>query len=340
MVAQPDPEDLLPEGRYTVALERQLEALRMMRTQKPFNTVAHHVARQRTIHTGAPVAPKDDLGMDAAIAEGLARATPYFWGEPMNRVLLALEDDPAALGRRVLRAGDLPDEHGYLWFEAPLRIAPGDEEAVRALLWQPVAHDREIGYLVTVFTGFPAGHHLGLPGADGATGVPRTPLHWKAGESLTEFLDQIDVQYTEPGFRASVQAVSGLPADQHRRQLQRFAGFFAAAVEVLGQRLTRIAGARGDRAARRRLRALLGTPDVPLTRVVLLRPIDYVAPGEAPEPGDPVVWNHRWSVRRHRRRQRYGPGGGQVRTIWIESHVKGPAGLPLVARQPIKAVVR
>jgi hypothetical protein len=44
----------------------------------------------------------------------------------------------------------------------------------------------------------------------------------------------------------------------------------------------------------------------------------------------PRVWNHRWVVRGFWRNQHYGPGGKEVKRVWIDSYVKGPEGAPLV----------
>jgi len=341
MVAQEDPPDLLPESKYTIALERQLESLHFMRTRKPYNTVARHIVTERHDGRGLGGGFKDDFSQDTAVAEALARATPYYWGGEMNRELLGTTDATRLPGF-VLTAGVLPDECGYVWLERPIGIAENDPEEIRALVWEPVTRAGGAGYAITAFTGYPQGQNMGLPSMHVATGSPRTPVHWRAGDTLHDLLEQIALQYQNHEFRQSVRVIAGMPAHQHQAQLQRIAVFFAAMVDLMTQRITRVAGARGDRASRRRAQALLGKPDVPITRVVLLRPIDYITTGEPSEPGegDPVQWTHRWEVRRHQRQQRYGPGRSLVRTIWIDAHTKGPAGLPFVRKQPIKAVVR
>lgn len=357
MVAQPagvePPEaDLLPNSRYAVALERQLETLHFMRTRKPFNTVARHVAREE----GAPVF-KDDFRMDVAIGEALERATPYLWGTEMADLLEANAD---TLEEWTLAKEDLVDPFGYIWFERPLPITPGDPEEIRAFLWEPIergtadgthAHAAykygstgmrwasEAGYMVTTFTGYRAGQNLGLAQMNVRHGTPRTPIFWPVGRRLTGFIEGIREQYTNADFRRSVRAIAGMPPMQHAEQLCRFARLFAVATALTNQKITRIAGARGDRASRRRAQQLLGKPDVPLTRVVLLRTVDYVRTGEAPEPGEGVDWQYRWTVRGHWRKQWY-PSENRHKSIYIHGYVKGPTGKPFKPGLVLKGVVR
>lgn len=48
------------------------------------------------------------------------------------------------------------------------------------------------------------------------------------------------------------------------------------------------------------------------------------------QPGETMVeWAHRWVVRAHWRKQRYGPGLSQTRDILIAPFIKGPEGKPL-----------
>jgi hypothetical protein len=45
--------------------------------------------------------------------------------------------------------------------------------------------------------------------------------------------------------------------------------------------------------------------------------------------------SHRWVVRGHWRQQACGPGRSQRRPVWIEPHVKGPDGAPLLAAEKV-----
>lgn len=355
MVAQPAPpspeSDLLPNSRYAIALERQLETLRFMRVNRPFNTVARHVSREH----GRAVF-KDDYRMDTAIAEALERATPYLWGAEMIDLL---EANAASLEEWTLAKQDMVDPFGYIWFERPLQIAPNDPEVVRAFLWEPIAREpnhptnhsayqfrstgmvwaSEEGYMVTAFTGYPDGQNLGLGAMHVATGSPRTPIFWPVGRTLTEFIEGIRAQYRNPAFRDSVRDIAGMPPAMHADQLAAFARLFATATALTNQKITRIAGARGDRASRRRAQALLSRPDVPLTRVVLLRQIEYIKTGEPSEPGEGVDWAYRWTVRGHWRKQWY-PSENRHKSIYVHGYVKGPANRPFKPGLVLKGVVR
>jgi hypothetical protein len=178
-----------------------------------------------------------------------------------------------------------------------------------------------------------------MPTMDVATGSPRTPIFWPVGSRLTDFIEGIREQYESQAFRSQVQAIAGMPATKHAAQMVGFARLFAAAIALANQRITRIAGARAERPARRRAQALLGRPDVPLTRVVLLRQIEYIKTGQPAEPGEGVDWQWKWTVRGHWRKQWY-PSEGRHKSIYIHGHVKGPVGKPFKPGLVLKGVVR
>jgi len=347
MVAQPNPPeaDLLPHSRYTVALERQIETLNFMRTMKPFNTVARVVSRER----GRRNAAENDYRLDIAVAEALERAQPYLWGREMVDLL---EANVNALEEWTLHKTDVHHPFGYIWFERPLQIFRDDPEEIRAFCWEPIERGgkrqaplfaggpglglghrynelvgSEEGYLVTAFTGYPAGTNQGLPSMNVATGSPRTPIFWPVNSTLSEFIGGIKEHYENPEFRRQVQVVAGLPPLRHAAQMTEFARIFAACTALINQKITRIAGAPADRPARRRAQAILKRPDVPLTRVVLLRQIEYIRTGEASEPGEGVDWAYRWTVKGHWRKQWY-PSENRHKSIYVHGYVKGPANRP------------
>lgn len=68
------------------------------------------------------------------------------------------------------------------------------------------------------------------------------------------------------------------------------------------------------------------TPKRPEVRVITLRRrADTPAGGQAER-----EWRHRWIVRGHWRMQPWGPKRSRVRPVWIEPHIKGPEGAPML----------
>lgn len=65
-----------------------------------------------------------------------------------------------------------------------------------------------------------------------------------------------------------------------------------------------------------------------------LRPLVHKA--TETEPGEGArVYRHRWIVRGHWRNQRVGQDRAQTRVTWVPSHIKGPAGAPVLATEKV-----
>lgn len=77
-----------------------------------------------------------------------------------------------------------------------------------------------------------------------------------------------------------------------------------------------------------------GMPRRQLVTTISLRRLEH----KPPEPGEQDrsrEYTHRWVVRGHWRQQAHGPKRGQRKVIWVPSHVKGPEGAPLLAREHV-----
>ena len=68
--------------------------------------------------------------------------------------------------------------------------------------------------------------------------------------------------------------------------------------------------------------------------IVDLRRLAVDRTGETAVDGE-RIYRHRWLVRGHWRQQAHGPGRSQRKPVWIESHIKGPAGAPLLASERV-----
>lgn len=77
-----------------------------------------------------------------------------------------------------------------------------------------------------------------------------------------------------------------------------------------------------------------GVTLVDLRRAAVDHTIDTTGDGSGT--GNGREYRHRWVVRGHWRQQPHGPQRSQRRPVWIESHLKGPAGGPLLATDQVR----
>ncbi|MEW1565756.1 hypothetical protein AB0454_22555 [Streptomyces sp. NPDC093509] len=73
---------------------------------------------------------------------------------------------------------------------------------------------------------------------------------------------------------------------------------------------------------------------VPDVTVVDLRR-QYTPQDQDPDGGSGRHYRHRWVVSGHWRNQAHGPGQSLRRQTWVPSHVKGPAGAPLLSTEKV-----
>ena len=77
--------------------------------------------------------------------------------------------------------------------------------------------------------------------------------------------------------------------------------------------------------------------------IVIIRLRKEVTEGDSknvyhPDDEDVPWYNHRFLVRGHWKRQRFGPGGADRKLIWVSPFIKGPADAPLVLKDKIYAL--
>jgi hypothetical protein len=358
-----DPGQLPVNPYYFQALENQLATARFMRHYRPFNKVREHLGRPMNSSWG---------GMDALVADALEHAAPHFWTGPMTGLL---DQSADALPDWTLRPQDIAVPSGYVWFDRPIPLLPGDSECLRAFLWTPVAGppsgnaphkggiyrhpgDPAIAlmngrmtdpwgprYLLLPFTVYdglsPVVMRSALINQPPAHGLPRRALAWAPGETLSQWLAAVDEMFSDPAWSKEMTDASGLGLEQDRAQTERWGRLFATALALMNQTLVEVAPFRGDRAARRRVEALQGKqPDEPVVRAVMLRRREYVNHrGAGPDDPEPRDWSCRWTVRAHWRQQWY-PSLGVNKPLLINPYVKGPEGKPLKVSQPIFVVAR
>ena len=286
-----------------------------MQTFKPFQTIDRHFAHHEEASSGdRRGAASFNDEMDKTVASGLAHAAPHFWTRHMCHLL---EQTAEGLPAWTLRPEDLGVAAGYLWFEEPLVILDAvnrvvDGERLQALLWCAVERVPERmtgnpwamnansaltavdpGYMIVPFTTFTKDSVsvLGQPFIDVSHGTPRTPLAWYLGQTLQDFQDGLERLYAGFDFRRQIRAVAGMPPAFHHQQMLKFGRYFAAAVALMNQTLVAVSPYRGDRAGRRRVRAITPPtiPDPEVVRAVELRRREYVKRGQDAEP-EPVDW--------------------------------------------------
>ena len=304
-----------------------------MRGVGPFE----RVARNRAVIEGRrPDASQAEPGkrLDALVAGALEQAHPVFWTADMLTVLEGLEP---SLKTWTVQERDFLHPTGYVHFQRPVRLVPGDPEVQVGYLWHRLTRRPEIefgegpGYLVMPFTRYdPAPPSGSLDMGNPRHGCPRIGLWFPLGSTLAGFLERTAEWTSRPGAAESSHQASGTTPDLDQQQQTRWGRIFAASIVLMGQRLTRLSDFRTDRAGRKRAQAAMPhLAEPPLIKTVLLRRVDYVNrhPGPKGE-GEPVNWSHRWVVSRHWREQWF-PSENRHKSIVIEAHVKGPADKPL-----------
>lgn len=323
---------------YAQALEHQLASMRFVEEQRPYATIRNAMRLAGTSRNSDAEAD----AIDGVLADALAHAAPHYWTRDMVRLLDATW---STLEEWTLDQTTIEDASGYVWFEDPISLIPGDPERVRALAWTAVMQQDGPVYMVIPFTIYggtdqPAPETI-VPVP--VEGVPRRPMLWRLGDTLASWLKEIGEMYASPGMAAEFARVSGMTAEKDRVQSEAFGRVFATCLALMGQTLVITSRYRGDRATRKRAQQamrLTQDADPPVVRAVLLRRRRYVRPDAGDgEPGDPVEWSCRWLVRPHWRRQFY-RSTNQYKSILIAEYIKGPESKPLRITKPVKLVAR
>ncbi|MBV9659870.1 MAG: hypothetical protein JO337_01795 [Acidimicrobiales bacterium] len=193
--------------------------------------------------------------------------------------------------------------------------------------------------------------------SDSGKAIPQRALHWTvASDEVTvvcyrrrddyaegeETLNPTDAAMlprllvgTEWTWRFGDPSFGGFPGGDDSA-VPQLAQFLKALWAISAQRLAATETARPDRQTLRRAQRA-GMVTAGAVRVVQLRRQEHSASAGPVERA--VDWTHRWLVNGHWRNQ-YLPGCGLHRQQWIDTHVKGPEGLPLVVKPTIFNVAR
>jgi hypothetical protein len=326
---------------YAQALEQQMAVLHFLRQQHPFEKVARNVAAlDRLDARGEERLAARGREMDDHVARAILNARPVFWTAEMLTVLEGLEP---TLKTWTVQQRDFLHPNGFVWFERPLALAPGDPEVMVGYVWTLVTLSRALadaapqgmdgpGYMVCPLSRYERDVPGFLANGNPWHGTPRLAMHFPIGQTLADHLEAIEEWVTRPGADRRSHVASGTTPELDYAQMTRWARLFAASIVLMNQRLTRLSDFRTDRAGRKRAQGVFPTPEPPLIKTVLLRRVDYVNRPEA-EPGEgagePIAWSRRWLVSRHWREQWF-PSEQRHKSIVIEAYVKGPPDKPLI----------
>lgn len=292
---------------YTEAIDQQA----MMRNW--YGSAAGREQLYRVITARDPGVQAADLdGAGQRIITGLSMGQSFWVNAHMATLITAAEETWPAGASFTFQ--DLPESHGFIWFESPLPLPRRDDGAVRdlcAVSWSTYAvfDGQEFVPLRTDGRG-DEGVYL--------VGYTRTPsTHPIAGVIGCQPLVFSDVNAgavypTRPG-------MSG----QGLVRSERVARYFRVFCALVKQRVLAIAHRTvTNRQARRRLARTCG--HVPDVHVVELRRRDYPQRDESHD--GPVEWSCQWLVRGHWHRYHTLDG---LRPRWLAPYVKGDPDKPL-----------
>ena len=275
----------------------------------------------------------------------LKDATTYsFSGDARTAIWQASQSVPLDAP---LKAEQLPGVNGFWWFTPPLAVEENAfGQGIQAVLWgcggQVPGKEDEAPYgLYLTFSVYSRIHLKGL----GVRLAPTILWRWPLGESFEEMLREAERSYREVKFKVTRELETwdkkGLASTL--RVIEAVSRFFLAANVWMEQEILEARPEHIERHERRRYvreHKLSKQPDV---RVIALRKRKTEGSEEtgSPEPCKEVQWTCRWVVDGHWKTQRFGPGRQDKKTIYVQSFVKGPEGLPLKPKaKKVFAVVR
>jgi len=244
---------------------------------------------------------------------GLGLGCPFWVGRHIGDLVVAGERSwPDST---VLTFGDLPEPHGFLWFESPLWLPVRDDGQLRplqALSWTTYAifDDQEFVPLSTNGDGDEGVHITAYPvQPDGHVGTPIGvyPLRFRHPSAVHE-----------REINAHISARMQLTV----RYFQILCGFMRQRVLVSNQRTVT------NRSARRRIARVI--THEPVVHVVELRRRDYQQREESTDVN--VEWSCQWMVRGHWHQYHTKDG---LRPRWVAPYVKGDPAKPMKLPQAI-----
>lgn len=244
----------------------------------------------------------------------LDSATLFFVREDMTAVAVQAGE---SLPAYELHAHDLPAEIGLLVWQKPtvtVTMARGAQVAVMGMLWGPALVDHE---------GTPGVHVVTL--ADAHEFARTLP---DGDDATRAMLRAAPLMYHDE----SPLPFATIPGAVMRNEALRAA---MATWLLCGQDLSEQTQAPVDRPVRRTY-TRAGRP-LPTVRQVALRQPAHGNGSAASEDGP--QWQHRWVVRGHWRNHWY-PSQQRHRPLWINSHIKGPDGQPLIGGEKVNVLRR
>jgi hypothetical protein len=277
-------------------------------------------------HEAATGAPEGMYEVLSDVHYACSVGETYFVSGDMTTVAKAAA---RTMPTQTLRLDDLPSEEGFLLYDEAVGAGPFDDGVVVGFAWTVgeltpywqrdgesnariegyagCEHEMDeppTGYEQRVYI-YPLGKASDIPGSPLLPlGLADQPMMWVVGG--------------EP-----VNDEAGL------------APLLRATWTLMQQTLTVSERAAIDRPERRRC-ARAGVP----SDVLIVRLRRQVIDSEASDDGQEMVaWSHRWLVDGHWRNQ-WLPSRMCHRLQWIAPYVKGPASLPLIVKDKIKAWVR
>lgn len=288
----------------------------------------------------------------------LGQAETYWVSKEMTAVTQkAAESMPP----QMLRADDLPAEHGFIWFDRPLYVRDihGQRCGLRALVWATriihvVRHDWTSGdpleEVLAASTEGP-GHGISLTwysdieDQDDEVNAQMIAegVDWERyrRESHRLSVFHLDAWPFGTTFRQDIRPWDDvLATDEDESVVVDTRRFFAAFLTLQSQRLAHVERQQAARASRRRLERS-GTLDASKEiRVVTLRRYREASDEERAEiDHQGIEWSHRWMVSGHWRNQ-WVPSMNDHRLTWIDPYVKGPEDRPLLLRDTVFKLTR
>jgi hypothetical protein len=257
------------------------------------------------------------------LATSLSVAQLYWVAGDMGTLLGQARD---AMPISTLATMDLPALHGLVVLEHPLTGMDAERDSdvtISAFTWSHSYFSTGVAG-ITIENYGPSSWLFKNP-ADRARmhGIGLGELafiggcNWPYATASDEF-DPIYTNNATPGTRQS--------AIEDRQLLHAF-------FLLIAQKVTDVTVRTPDR-QQRRAATRAGNASPLDVNVVTLRERTVDNPNA--ESGRVVEWSHRWMVRPHWRRQWY-PSQGRHVPIFVPPHVKGPPGLPLVAKPTVRA---
>lgn len=294
----------------TEALERQLEAIRALRSGTERLRTVKPPPEMADRWRGAAQNEARHWANEIRLLEG---ATPFFWTRETTAAVLAIApvfDLSEIACHRELLFCDV----AFCWFEdSPfdIQMRSGGADHIRGLTWA-YALERQSRVAMITFTVYT--FRDGMP----------VPVTWAS----------VDVGQTLDRFGAPNDASDATAAefDRWRGQCQQIARFIVCAGAFLRQKLAVVEQTRAVRHARKRI-AAAGWTGEPVVSVVHLREREKraaTADAETVAAGD-RTYRYQWIVQAHTRQQWY-PSLETHLPILIGPYIKGPEDKPLKPR--------